>query len=358
MIYRHREPGHLKALRKSVFTACCLAAFSATGFAQQSAPSIPNPALFDESTLLEVELTGPVDSTIDDREERAERPFTLRHEGEEWQVQVRVRGKSRSREKICDFPPLRFRFENAEGIFAGQSKLKLVTHCKSADSGDSDAMEEYATYRIFNLLTPTSYRVRPVRVTYNDTGNRTKSKAATRYGFLIESADNLAQRTGSGVPELEGVRLSRMDPDHMALVYVFQYLVGNTDWSLVTGDGSSYCCHNGLLLESNGQLRYVPYDFDLAGLVNASYAKPDPSLRLRNVRKRRYLGFCTESETLFKAIRKVASLEDAVYEVMRTTPGLSERRKDSAIDYLEQFFKKAQDQEALHAQFEKQCKSP
>ena len=357
MIQRHRGPGHLNSLHKSVFTACCLAAFSATGFAQQSAASIPNPPLFADSSLLEIELKGPVDSTIDDREERRERPFTLGLEGEEWPVQVRVRGKSRSREKICDFPPLRLKFENAAGVFAGQTKLKLVTHCKTADSGDSNAMEEYATYRIFNLLTPTSFRVRAVRVTYSDTESRSKSDPDPRYGFLIESADDLAERTGAGMPELDGVRLSQLDSDHAALVYVFQYLIGNTDWSLVTGDGSNHCCHNGLLLEFNGQLRYVPYDFDLAGLVNASYAKPDPSLRIRNVRKRRYLGFCTEPEPLFTAIRKVVGLEEAIYEVVRTTPGLSERNRVSDIEYLEQFFEKARDEEDLQRRFEKQCKS-
>ena len=159
------------------------------------------------------------------------------------------------------------------------------------------------------------------------------------------------------MPELDGVRLSQLDSDHAALVYVFQYLIGNTDWSLVTGDGSNHCCHNGLLLEFNGQLRYVPYDFDLAGLVNASYAKPDPSLRIRNVRKRRYLGFCTEPEPLFTAIRKVVGLEEAIYEVVRTTPGLSERNRVSDIEYLEQFFEKARDEEDLQRRFEKQCKS-
>ena len=50
-------------------------------------------------------------------------------------------------------------------------------------------------------------------------------------------------------------------------------------------------------------------------------------------------------------------LEDAIYGVIRTTPGLSDRNKTSDIKYLEQFFEDARDEKALHRRFAKQCKS-
>ena len=311
--------------------------------------------LFDATGLLEVELVGPVSSVLKDRDERKEQRFRLVLNDAEQDVWVRVRGKSRSRRSTCQFPPLRFRFEAADGVFAGQEKIKLVTHCRNSDRGDADVMEEYVAYRIFNMLSPFSLRVRPLRLTYSDTDGNLSKKARQRYGFLIEPVQHLAERTGGELLELDGVALSWLDPDQAALVYVFEYLIGNTDWSFVTGGGSDHCCHNGRLLKVDGRIEYVPYDFDLAGLVNTRYAKPDPSLNLRDVRQRRYRGFCTDSDTLLNAIRTVVDLEEEIYDVVRTTPGLEGKRKQKDIEYLGDFFSEARDQGKLLAEFEKRC---
>jgi len=315
------------------------------------------PSLFDTHDPLEVELTGPVSAAIEDRSERQERGFLLDLDGVQREVWVRVRGKSRSRDEVCDFPPLRLDFADPSTVAAGETSLKLVTHCLNDERGDADVMEEYAAYRAFGLLSPAAFRVRPARITYTDTGGRLDEDARHHYGFLIEPPKQLARRTGGELLELPGVSLSRLDADQAALVYVFQYMIGNTDWSLVTGDGADHCCHNGLLLGIDGRIHYVPYDFDLAGIVNARYAKPDPSLRLRNVRKRRYLGFCTPPEILDAAIRKVAAHEEAIYDVVRTAPGLSEKARAAGVEYLEGFFEKARDPDDLRKQLEKQCKS-
>jgi hypothetical protein len=219
-------------------------------------------------------------------------------------------------------------------------------------------MEEYAAYRAFSLLSAASFRVRPLRINYVDTEGRLEEGARQRFGFLIEPPEQLAKRNGGTLLERKGVSLSQLDPDQAALVYVFQYMIGNTDWSLTTGDGSEYCCHNGQLLEIDGRIHYVPYDFDLAGLVNAPYAKPDPSLRLRSVRSRRYRGFCTHPETLLSAIRALVEREEDMYGVIRSTPGLSEKERKANLEYLDDFFEDARDEEKLRKNFEKRCLSP
>jgi len=314
--------------------------------------------LFDEVGLLEIELRGPVSSTIEDRDQREERPYVLTLDGVEQDVWVRVRGKSRSRKDVCRFPLLRLRFEDAIGPFAGQNELRLVTHCRNNERGDADVMEEYAAYRAFSVLTPVSYRVRPMRITYSDTEGRLTKRAQRRYGFFVEPPEQMAMRTAGVMRELKGLAPSQLNADHAARVYVFQYMIGNTDWSLVTGDGEAYCCHNGQLLEVDGQIHYVPYDFDLAGVVSAPYAKPDPSLRLRNVRLRRYRGICTESETLRIALRSVVQHEEDIYRVFRTAPGIGEEQKDADIEYLGRFFEEARNEEELLGYFEKRCLSP
>ncbi|NNJ80397.1 MAG: hypothetical protein HKP19_14205 [Xanthomonadales bacterium] len=336
--------------RALALLACC-----ALQAAAVRAADIP---LFEDDSLLEIELKGPLSSIIDDRSEREERPFVLVLDAVEWNVQVRLRGHSRSRREVCIFPPLRLRFENAAGLFEGQKKLKLVTHCQNSDRGDAEVMEEYAAYRLFNLLSQVSFRVRPLRITYTDTDGRLSARARQRFGFVIEPAKQLERRSGGSLLELSGVSLAALDPDQAALVYVFQYLIGNTDWSLVTSTGKEYCCHNGLLLGIDGRVHYVPYDFDLAGLVNTRYAKPHSSLRLRSVRIRRYRGFCTEPETLLAAIRSVSKQEDAALDIMRTAPALSEKDRAKGIDYLSRFFEKARDENRLLVEFDRKCLDP
>lgn len=313
-------------------------------------------SVFEEDSLLEVELAGPLDSTLEDLEQRQERRFVLRVDGAEIDVMVRVRGKSRAR--VCKFPPLRISFPEGleETVFAGQESLKLVSHCRGDKSGDVNAMEEYMAYRIFNLLSPVSYRVRPLRIRFSDTEKQTADDP--RYGFLIEPSSVVAARNDGELIDRKSISLGQLDPQQAALTYVFQYMIGNTDWSLVAAEEEAYCCHNGKLLDIDEAIYYVPYDFDLAGLVNASYAKPDPSLKLRNVRLRRYRGFCSSQQVLLDAVEQAASLKNQVLEIVATTPGLTDRDRKKAAAYLEDFFEKAADSKALAEKFERRCLEP
>lgn len=311
--------------------------------------------LFEDDRLLAIELRGPLSETVDDRDDRAERPFLLAAEGQEWTVQVRVRGHSRSRPGVCRFPPLRLRFEGASGVFEGQEKLKLVTHCQSGARGDTDVMEEYLAYRAFNLLSESSFRVRPLLISYVDTAGEAEDPARPRYGFFIEPAEQLAARIG-GVPiDLEGMSLARLNQQQAALVYVFQYLIGNTDWSLATSDNKDQCCHNGLLVEVDDLIDYVPYDFDLSGLVDARYAKPAPPLRIPNVRVRRYRGYCTNPAVLAAALQKARDSETGLYEIVRNAPGLDADERDAATEYLARFYELAGDERKLLSKFEGRC---
>ena len=96
-----------------------------------------------------------------------------------------------------------------------------------------DLLEEYAAYRIFNVLTDRGYRARLMRVVYEDSegGDRNSS---LQYAFFLESAAQLQRRLEARRVRTKGITLSSLDQDHAALVFVFQYLIANTDWSLVT----------------------------------------------------------------------------------------------------------------------------
>jgi hypothetical protein len=312
--------------------------------------------LFEDDTVLAINLTGPLSTLIEEEENRAELPFVLRADDVEHLINVRVRGKSRAR--VCDFPPLRLDFseKNSEQtVFAGQNKLKLVTHCRDDSSAQANILEEYAAYKIFNLISDVSYKVRLVQITYHDTDARMKEETFVRTGFFIESVSELADRVGGEPVNVTGVSLSSLDTVQAAAVFVFQYLIGNTDWSLVTAEVDDTCCHNIDLFDIGSHRFLVPYDFDLSGLENAQYARPDPSLGISRVTQRRYRGYCIASGALADAIGAIAGQKNDILRVLTRVPGLPEKNIDAGKKYLDGFFAKTDDVEKLARSFERRC---
>lgn len=312
--------------------------------------------LFDDYAVLDVTLTGPVFSVISNKDRREELPFSLTSGDATQPVAVRVRGQSRL--QVCEFPPLRLRMVKAAAVvaeFEGQKKLKLVTHCRRQGQGEQDMLEEYAAYRIFNVLTDASYRVRLLRINYADTDEKLKEETAVRYAFLLEPDKQLANRLGATVAKRSGVPKTRHDRASAALVFVFQYLIGNTDWGLVTAEYSDTCCHNVKLLERDSQLFFVPFDFDRSGLVNARYASPDPTLRIKRVTQRLYRGLCTDREYLQDALQTITSRQADILAALRDIPGLAASSQVTADKFLNAFFEKAADEDKLLRSFERRC---
>lgn len=312
--------------------------------------------LFESPSSMDIELTGPMWSLIENKEDRKEWPFRLRNDAIELDLQVRARGNSRMR--VCKFPPLRFNFKTSDMVgtpFEGQDKLKLVTRCKKGSRSGNDVLEEYAAYRIFSLFSDVSFRVQLVNMTYIDTDGRLDQSFSNSNGFLIEPVDQLVTRANGSLSEIPGVSLKQLDKKQAALVYVFQYLIANTDWSFITAENEEHCCHNIKLIEIGSKLFPVPYDFDLSGVVNARYAKPDASLRISRVVKRLYRGFCTDTEVLREALITITSREKDVLGIISSLPVLTDKEKQKKISYLESFFRKADDQDKMIGMFEKSC---
>lgn len=311
--------------------------------------------LFGSDAVLEATLSGPLSSVIADTEDRREREFILTVADRDIKVAVRMRGKSRT--EFCNFPPLRLNFARDDvsgSVFDGEDKLKLVTHCKASESYEKNVVEEYAAYRIMNVLSDLSMRARLLRLRYVDT-ERSAVNAELRYALLLESDASLAARLGATVVEVPHVVEGMFDPQHSSLVYVFQYLIGNTDWSLVRAEMDDACCHNGRLIKVGAQHYYLPYDFDMSGLVNARYARPNPRLKLSNVRLRRYRGYCLDEAALRNALQSVIAKREAILNVIAELPLLSERDIEYDSRYLRKFFQLADREDKLLYEFKRRC---
>ena len=315
--------------------------------------------LFDDDSVLEVELKGPLASLYANKnnEPREELPFKLVAGGIEHDIKVRVRGKSRV--QMCHFPPLRLNFkkDSVSGTdFAGQDKLKLVTRCDLGRYAESDVLEEYAAYKILNELTDISYRVRLLHIRYVDSEGKTNGLEYPHYGFLIEPKEQLAERNQGITVQKPGVALKWLEPEYAALVYMHQYLIGNTDWSLAAPRDEEFCCHNVTLIEIDSLLNPVPYDFDMSGLVNARYAAPDEDLvRISRVTQRLYRGYCTDQEILRDTIHLIQENRGDIINIINDLPLLTRKKKDQKINYLEKAFKAAEKEEKLINLFEDRC---
>ena len=79
----------------------------------------------------------------------------------------------------------------ATSLFAGQKKLKLVTHCRNSASFQQYVLLEYAAYRLYNLLTPHSFRARLANINYQATTDG--QPIISRVGFFIEDLNDVAQ---------------------------------------------------------------------------------------------------------------------------------------------------------------------
>lgn len=302
--------------------------------------------LFSDDAVLELRIEAPLTTLIRDRSDTEYLDGFAYYSdaaGAEHQLDLKLRARGRYRRQLdtCPFPPVRlnFRKKQVEGtVFDGVDKLKLVTHCRnSSDPYEQNVLKEYLAYRIFNLLTDYSLRVRLLRIEY--VNSEKSGNAETRYAFLIEDDDVFADRIGAPQAKLPYTDYEDLDPGQASLVAVFQYLIGNTDFSMIAGAKDDNCCHNvGLFTIGADRYLPVPYDFDFAGLVNARYAKPNPKLSIRRVTSRLYRGQCSFNSHLDDILSQVLAQHDAVRETIAGVPGMDERTRETTTRYLERFF--------------------
>jgi hypothetical protein len=260
--------------------------------------------------------------------------YPLNGQEENIQLLVETRGSWRLRRDICTIPPLFLIFpeEQIEGtLFAGQDVLPLTTHC-SSKSGKTDdyVLKEYLAYRIYNLFSEKSVRIRLASIRYRKPEDKKLPKP--HYAFFSEHFHSVAARNGTELWETEKWDTALSDPMEMATMELFQYMIGNTDFS-------SLGQHNMVLLRSkDGDLAPLPFDFDFSGLVAAKYAGPDPRLPLQSNRQRLYRGFCHPGLDWDALFRKFRDKRMRVFELIESTPGLSKRAQNSTIKYLKDFF--------------------
>jgi hypothetical protein len=239
------------------------------------------------------------------------------------------------RRDYCKIPPMSLNFrKDPSSRLASLGKLKLVLGCGSTSSDEELLLKEYVAYKLYNLLEPKSFRVRLLHVNYSDA--KGKVKPFTQYAFLIEDDGDLAKRNGL-IKKTHGSYLTEAtDRSTMTMVAIFQYMIGNTDWAVPNE-------HNIKLLFDKSKPNYppyaIPYDFDYAGLVDASYAVPNEIIGTEKVTERVYRGFPRSMEEIQLVLNVYRAKKESILSLVRNFSLLSERTRKGMINYLEEFFK-------------------
>jgi hypothetical protein len=191
-------------------------------------------------------------------------------------------------------------------------------------------------YKIYNLLTDMSLKVRLMNISFKDVSG--KRKPYTQYAFMIEDVDDMAKR--NNMAEIEDIKYNteQTNRDQMTLVTLFEYLIGNTDWSV-----PAY--HNIKLIapkeDKNVRPYAVAYDFDICGFVDPPYATIDEQLqdKITTVRERLNRGFPRTMEELKIAVKLFNDRKDKIISLIKNNEYLSPKEKSNTIDYVEDFYK-------------------
>jgi hypothetical protein len=316
--------------------AACLLAVAAPAAAQAPKP------LFAASEPLRITIQAQLSSLIHNRESHEEIGGTLTDPtGTALPIRIALRGITRRTSEVCEFPPLRVDFTippPATSVFAGQRRLKLVTHCRNTPSFQQNLLLEYAAYRMYNVLTPRSFQVRLANIDYR---NPDGHPIVARVGFFIEDLDDVAKRNGTReLHAPDRIPVADLSPADAARYALFQHMIANHDWSMRAGPVGEDCCHNAKLIGAlgPGTVIPIPYDFDFSGLVSAPYAEPPVELRIGNVRQRFYRGYCGHNREAAAEAAHMRASRPAMIASLTQVPGLEERTRSRAIGFLDSFF--------------------
>ncbi len=292
---------------------------------------------FEEDSVLTMDLSTDLKSLVTQKKAETYQPanvsFHLPDSLISEEIRLTARGEFRRTE--CFVPAIKLDFKNPTSPKLSKlGKLKLVIGCGTRSSDEELLLKEFLVYKIYNLLTEMSFRVRLLHINFSDT--RGKIKSYTQYGFLIEDVDQMAKRSNCYEVEKKIFLTERTDRDQMTLVAIFQYMIGNTDWSV-----PNY--HNiKLMRPENDSISFpytIAYDFDFCGLVNAHYALPTPELGISSVTERLYRGYPRTMEELQRTLAIFRNKKEEVKNLVMNFDLVSLRDRKDIVDYLDDFYK-------------------
>jgi len=269
-------------------------------------------------------------------------------EGEKLKMKVKIEPRGRSRRKVCSMPPLKIDFPKKalkkSGLFPGCDKLKLVTNCNDTENSDQVLMKEYWIYNLYNKITPESFKVFPVKITYVNSNDPTDR--IERFAFFIENNDELAMRLNGETVTKFGTQPASLTTESYHNTLLFNYMIGNLDWDIMVGRNVKL-----IKTTTSDKLILVPYDFDYAGLVKAPHARLNPDFNQKNIEERFARGKFLSKDDLEKKAKEFLSHRKDSFQCYMGCPTLTKKEKKKMNKYLTSFYQFLKDKPALQETF-------
>jgi hypothetical protein len=307
---------------------------------------------FNSSDPLEITLVSDFRNIKSKRKKKVYQPATVTMklpgiDAVTEDIQLAARGEFRR--TTCNMPSLMLDFKNPKAPkLSSLKKMKMVCGCSASKYDEELLLREYLVYKMYNMLTDMSFGVRLAKFTYKDVQD--KMKEYTQYGFLIEDVDDVAKRNGCrefNKPVMSGASTDRTQ---LSIVSMFQYMIGNTDWSLPNNHNIRYI----QLLNDTISFPYVlPYDFDYCGMVNAPYAIPQKEFGIEKVTDRFYRGMARTKDEIDPIIQLFKDKREFFVGLIQNFTILRKGSRDEMLYFLDSFYKDLEDKRKLTYVFEK-----
>tara|TARA_B100000767_G_scaffold275658_1_gene314085 strand:- start:771 stop:1790 length:1020 start_codon:yes stop_codon:yes gene_type:complete len=255
-------------------------------------------------------------------------------------IKVGVRARGNFRRSTCYFPPIKMKIKKSDAkgtIFKGNKKLKLVLPCKLEKNKNDNILRELIAYKLYEVISPYHFKTRRVSIDFEEI-KRKKTEKFVLNGFLIEDDKNVSKR-------LEFRNWDRfmhplnMIPEASVQNNFFQFMIGNTDFS------TAYS-HNGkLLVNKENKFIPVPYDFDMSGIVDPSYAVSNEVLGLKSIQERKYRGFKRDESVVYLVRDQFLYNKDKLINIINGFKADFDNPNShqEVVDYINSFFEIIED---------------
>lgn len=261
-------------------------------------------------------------------------------------INLKLRGNFRRENCSMASLMLDFKDDAKKSRFRKLGKVKMVAPCSSGYEYEQYVLQEFLIYKMYNLLTDESFKVRLLQLTIQD--SLKAKKHFKQFAFVIEPVKELAKRKAWVEEEKMKFYTEQTNRETSTIVFLFQYMVGNTDWAIPI-------YHNIKLFfpKDSAKIRpyVVPYDFDFSGLVNAPYASPPESTGLTLVTERYYMGYPRTMEEIKVAAAKFLAKEQEIFDLVKQFEYLGNKQKSNMALFLKEFFELIKDEEKMKESF-------
>ncbi|MBC8086961.1 MAG: hypothetical protein H7Z40_06820 [Phycisphaerae bacterium] len=315
--------------------------------------------LFRTTAPLEVTFTTDLRTLVRDRDSTKFKPhgavFAYKEtDGKvvELPVTLQTRGHFRRQAKNCDFPPLSMVVKKKASdntVLQGNTKLKVASSCRPrTDDYEQYILQEYALYRLYQRISPLHFRTRLAKITYKD--SLAKTPDVVSWGFFIEDDKEVAKEFNTATEKTKGALFDQLDQPQLVTSMLFQYMVGNTDYSVTAQ-------HNIALLRDSTAtiIKTVAYDFDWSGAVGTRYAFPNEKLGIKTIYDRLYRGPCLTVAQWQPHLTKFVAARPAIDSIYNSIPGLEPKRVKSSNEWFDGFYKTLADPRAFKRDLVDRC---